>query len=88
METGWGNPSKFVSRNCLQNVCSGKKAVKQGKDECFLPLWIYEPQVLEPRLLLRKLYVLSCARYCLGSSSTPYFLEEVHCIAVPRAFHC
>lgn len=27
--------------------------------------------------------MLSCARYYLGSSCTPYFLEGVHCIQVP-----
>lgn len=29
METGWGNPLWFVSRNCLQNVYSGRKGGKK-----------------------------------------------------------
>lgn len=33
-------------------------------------------------------YVLSCARYYLGKFLYSIFLEEVHCISVPRAFQC
>lgn len=54
----------------------------------FLPLVVLGTSGPGTKAPSEETFVLSRARYYLGSFSTPSFLEELLRISVPRAFQC